>query len=128
MAGLWILGSCVAFPYPQIHNFMSVIPRDGERPGEREVHSLEEGQDDLARVILAGFERSSGVRATLVKGGNQTLIHRSGEQRFHPFNFMLDPDPPCSDRQAAVKPWELVDDTAVDDGFRAWAGFASAGP
>jgi hypothetical protein len=104
VVGLFILGSGVAFPDAQIHNFASQIHRSSTE-SDSTVHSLEEGQDELATLVLDRFERSSGVRATLLEGWNHTIVTRDGEKRILPFNLLMDVDPPGVDRAATNPPW-----------------------
>lgn len=100
--GVFLLGSGVAFPDRHIHNYVVPIPRDLPSHAETDLQTLDEveGMEALAAVILKQFERSSGVRATLVYGGAREILKRDGSKRIYPFNFLLTPDPPFADREA----------------------------
>jgi len=105
--GVMLLGSCVAFPDRRIHNYFLRIPRGMDPHIAMEVQTLDEieGMDKLASVVLRHFERSSGVRATLVHGGGREILRRDGSRRIHPFNFMLAPDPEGAGR--STRDWWL---------------------
>jgi hypothetical protein len=93
VVGLMLVGQGVAFPHAQVHAFSTTIPRDGTShlAGLR-VTSQEPDQEDLAALILRLFERSAGVRATLIRVGSRDLIVRDGSRRVLPFNLLMDPD------------------------------------
>jgi hypothetical protein len=93
VVGLLLVGQGVAFPHPQIHAFSTAIPRDdvGEFAG-LVVASEAPDQEDLAATILHRFERSAGVRATLIRVGARDLIVRDGSRRILPFNLLMDAD------------------------------------
>jgi hypothetical protein len=91
--GVIFVGSCVAFPHPQIHVYASALSRDVSREEAVRVKSLVD-LDELARVVFDRFERSSGVRPSLLRVGRTTLLHRGGARRILPFNLLIDNDPP----------------------------------
>lgn len=64
---------------------------------------------EFATLVLERFERSSGVRATLLHGGRQELIRRDGKKRIVPFNLLLDADPPGFDRNSNDR-WSDIGD------------------
>lgn len=99
IVGLVLLGSAVAFPHPTIHNFVLGLPRGVEVSEEFSVDS--ELDDAFATTVLKRFERSSGVRATLLLDGQgNRIVHRAGQQRILPFNLLMDADPPAIDRDS----------------------------
>jgi hypothetical protein len=100
--GILLVGSGVAFPHRNIHVFVMPVERDRDADADIELQTLnaEEGMQELAALILGHFERSSGVRATLLYGGARELVRRDGNKRILPFNLMLDPDPVQFDREA----------------------------
>jgi hypothetical protein len=72
VVGVLLVGSAVSFPDPESHHYCTPVYRDGEPSHERSVISDEE--HPLAGPILEHFERSSGVRAILVRDpSNKTL-------------------------------------------------------
>ena len=96
--GVFLVGCGVAFPHPQIHCFASPIPRGAPAIVDREIRSLEPDQDELAAVVLERFERSSGVRPTLLQIGSRTVLRRDGSRRVLPFNLLMDVDDESADR------------------------------
>jgi hypothetical protein len=101
VTGIVLLGSGVAFPHRNIHAFAHVIHRDVAANSELALRSLDgEGMEEIAGLVLDRFERSSGVGATLLKGGERTVLLRDGRRRILPFNLLLDRDPPLLDREA----------------------------
>jgi hypothetical protein len=90
---LLLLGCGVAFPDRTIHCYMLPVRRR-EHGVPDHVFSQNEGQDDYAKLVLDRFERSSGIRPSLVYGGNRVIIRRDGTRRILPFNLLLDADPP----------------------------------
>lgn len=90
--GLIVAGAGVAFPMPVTHCFLATIERDNSL-AELQVESIEEDMTDIAPTVFDRFGSSSGVRATLLQVGKATLVHRLGERRIDPFNFLVDRDP-----------------------------------
>jgi hypothetical protein len=105
VAGIALLGCGVAFPHPEIHCFSSWLHRDASEHDEVVVASANPGQDELASEVLKRFDRSSGVRATLLSIGDEIALLRDGGRRLLPFNLLLDPDPPGLDRNSTAAPW-----------------------
>lgn len=103
--GVLLVGCGIAFPHSQIHCFATPIHREVGDDYELAVASIEPDQDDLAGVILERFERSSGVRPTLLKAGDQTLVRRDGSTRIWPYNLLMDADRPELGRYATDAPW-----------------------
>jgi hypothetical protein len=98
VSGLLMFGQAVAFPDRQIHVFASRIERGGSGSSSGRVDSLEgEAMQHVAELVLARFERSSGVRATLLRVGNRDLVRRDGSRRILPFNLLMDVDPEFGD-------------------------------
>lgn len=109
VTGIVLVGAGVAIPDRNIHMFTHAIHRDVAPDSELQLHSLEgDAMAELAGLILDRFERSSGVRATLLKGGERTVLLRDGRRRILPFNLLLDRDPPYLDRETPEKPWDLA--------------------
>ncbi len=102
VSGIMLLGCGVAFPHRQIHGFITPLIRGVGPDDERQLRTLDEtdGMEDLATLVLDRFERSSGVRATLLQGGSREIIRRDGRKRILPFNLLLDSDPVGFDRNA----------------------------
>jgi hypothetical protein len=99
IVGLILLGSAVAFPHPAIHNFVLVLPRGVELSDEFNVESTLDNA--FATTVLKRFERSSGVRATLLLDERRNVIvRRVGQQRILPFNLLMYADPPALDRNS----------------------------
>jgi hypothetical protein len=90
--GVFFVGSCVAFPHREIHIYASAMPRDASRDDQTSVNSIV-NLDELARLILERFERSSGVRPSLLQVGRRTILKRDGTKRILPFNLLIDADP-----------------------------------
>lgn len=92
--GLLLAGTGVAFPDRNLHVFQAVQPREAAaESGHAEVQSLRDGMHELAEAVLGRFERSAGVRPTLVQVGRRVLINRDGALPIAPFNLLLDSDP-----------------------------------
>jgi hypothetical protein len=102
VSGIMLLGAGVAFPHRQIHVFALPITRDTPLDTGRQLQTLDEteGMAEFASLVLDRFERSSGVRATLLHGGHQEIVRRDGGKRIVPFNLLLDADPVDFDRNA----------------------------
>lgn len=93
--GLMVVGAAVIVPDPRIHYFHARLPRvDLDHRDELPVLSLED--DPSAAPILTAFERSVGVRPTLLVSpdGEMPILNRDGSRRIFPFNFMVGPDSP----------------------------------
>ncbi len=94
--GIMFAGSVVAFPHRNIDVFLIQIPRGYRANDPREVRS--EMNDELAGLVLARTEASSGVRATLVRGlirgKRRQVLRRDGSDRIPPVNLILDRDLP----------------------------------
>lgn len=103
--GVILVGCGVAFPHSQIHCFSTAMGRDQPLDADIALHSTEAEQQGLAELILERFERSSGVRPTLLGVRNRTLIRRDGSRRILPFNLLMDVDAPGFDRLAEDVPW-----------------------
>lgn len=103
--GVLLVGCGIAFPHSQIHCFATPIHRDVGDDYEVGVASTEPDQDDLAGIILERFERSSGIRPTLLKVGDQTLVKRDGSARIWPYNLLMDADRAEFGRHATGAPW-----------------------
>jgi hypothetical protein len=112
--GIMLIGAGVAFPHRQIHVFAMPITRDTPIDAGRELQTLDEteGMAEFASLVLDRFERSSGVRATLLHGGRQELIRRDGKKRIVPFNLLLDADPTGFDRNSNDRWRDIGRDTA----------------
>jgi hypothetical protein len=105
---VFLVGCCIAFPHSQIHCFATPIHREVGEDYEVAVASMDPDQDELASIILERFERSSGVRPTLLKIGQRTLLKRDGSARIWPYNLLMDADHPQFDRHATDAPWNAV--------------------
>jgi hypothetical protein len=103
--GVFLVGCGVVFPHRQIHCFATPLPRDLPAGAELGVISVDPAQDDLATLVLDLFERSSGVRATLLQVRGQKLLLRDGSVRFFPFSLLMAPDPEPLGRHATDAPW-----------------------
>lgn len=94
VAGVLFIGQGIAFPHCEIHCFAVGIPREHDASTAVVVQSLEgEAMQQVAEFVVARFERSAGVRATLLRVGRRDLILRDGSRRILPFNLLMDPDP-----------------------------------
>jgi hypothetical protein len=92
--GILIVGSGVAFPDRRLHVFQAALAREGANSSQRvQVQSLETDKQELAELVFARFERSAGVRPTLLQIGRRTLIYRVGQRAIDPYNLLLDADP-----------------------------------
>lgn len=100
VAGVVLIGCGVAFPHRNIDCYVVPIERDHPPDAERVVASQEDDMDDVARLVIERFERSSGVRATLLYGAQRLILRRDGSRRILPFNLLLDADPPQFERSA----------------------------
>lgn len=94
VAGVLFVGQGVAFPHREVHCFATRIEREHDSNSKVAVESVEgEVMQQVAELVLARFERSAGVRATLLRVGKRDLIKRDGSRRILPFNLLMDPDP-----------------------------------
>jgi hypothetical protein len=92
--GILIVGSGVAFPDRRLHVFQAALSREGADSSETvQVQSLETEKQELAELVFARFERSAGVRPTLLQIGRRTLVSRMGQRAIDPYNLLLDADP-----------------------------------
>jgi hypothetical protein len=104
LLGVALVGSAVAFPYPDIHNFVmwAVAPRSGS--GEMEFQSSV--SEELGRTVFDRIEQSSGVRACVVRATlaarSSVVLLRDGTQRILPFVFLGEPDPVDMIRQSGL--------------------------
>jgi hypothetical protein len=93
--GIIFVGDAVAFPHANIHSYSLISPNGAEPEGESIVRST--ASDTRAMAVLERFERSTGVRATLLSArterGQIELLRRDGTRRILPFNLLLDEDP-----------------------------------
>jgi hypothetical protein len=103
--GVFLVGCGVAFPDPQIHCYATPIHRGTGINDDLEVASIEPNQGDLAVTILELFERSSGIRPTLLQVGSRVILRRDGAQRIWPFNLLMSADHPTLGREATSAPW-----------------------
>jgi hypothetical protein len=101
VVGISLVGCGVAFPHAEIHCFSSWLHRDATEDDDLIVASANEGQDELASLVLNRFERSSGVRPTLLQFGEEIGLLRDGRRRILPFNLVMDPDPRGIGRSAS---------------------------
>jgi hypothetical protein len=106
--GIALIGSAVAFPYPDIHNFIFFqLRRDANSEADNGGSERDDGNAmeyhsdldaDLARKVFERVDRSSGVRASVVRGettsGLVDVLMRAGAQRILPYILLIDPDPP----------------------------------
>lgn len=109
VAGLILVGTGTVFPDRTLHGYQLAIPRDAGSE-ERDFESRDENPAgaELGRTVFDVFERSSGVRATLLRvkspgGGRRTLVVRNGSRRLSPFNLMLDGDLPAAREKLATQ-------------------------
>jgi hypothetical protein len=64
--GLIVVGAAVVVPDPRIHYFHALLPRLELSDGESELPVISLEDDPAATPILDAFERSSGIRPTLL--------------------------------------------------------------
>lgn len=105
VAGVVLVGCGIAFPHRNIDCYVIPLARDHPSDAEVVVSSREEDMDDVARLVIERFERSSGVRATLLYGAHKEILRRDGSRRILPFNLLLDADPREFERSA----WDARD-------------------
>src|SRR5206468_12079797 len=95
VGGVALVGSVVAYPMPEVHNFAYFARRGASGRGAVEYKSRVD--ETLARTIMERTNASAGVRATAVRWHWQSraydLIFRAGERRIFPYNLILDVDP-----------------------------------
>jgi hypothetical protein len=106
IVGLILVGCGVILGDPQIHCFTAPLHRAARPADPFIVQSAASvpGADEAAGMIFRAFEQSSGVRPTLIRAGDRTLLHRIGQQRILPFNLLLAPDPEGLGRERANAP------------------------
>jgi hypothetical protein len=106
LLGVVLIGSAVAFPYPDIHNFLmwGVVGADGE-----DIEFRSELDDAVARTVFERIDASTGVRATIVRGSPgggrqpQPVVLRDGSRRILPYVLLIDRDPdPMSHRAVPI--------------------------
>lgn len=95
VAGIYLVGSVLAFPHQNIDVFVSGIPRGYRSTDRREVRS--DLEDEFAKTVLERMEASSGVRATVlygrIRGKRRQILLRDGSERIPPFFLLVDRDP-----------------------------------
>lgn len=97
--GIMLFGAAVAVPSAEIHYYDIILPREhlDEWDVESRVLSLE--GNPLGQPIFDAFQRSAGVRPTILLGPNgprgkrQPLLLRDGRRPILPFNLLIGPDP-----------------------------------
>ena len=94
-----VLTSTERFPHAEIHHYASVLHRDVKDASKPQVSSLEQGLGKLPRLVLERFERSSGVRPSLLLGDEKPIVYRDGSCRILPFNLLMGVDPPSVARR-----------------------------
>ncbi len=98
--GVMLIGAAVAVPDPEIHYYDILLPREElvAKETDPSVVSLEDSP--LAEPIFEAFERSTGVRPTLllnpfgIRGSHERLLFRDGSRPIFPFNLLIGSDPP----------------------------------
>jgi hypothetical protein len=128
LAGIILLGDCLAFPDPILHSFTSVVAAsafDADHVSRLAIRS--ETDNAFAGNVLRRFEDSSGVRATLLCAtegeARIELCRRDGQQRILPFNLLVDSDPPVGpSRRASETPEEINDPVSVTSLTRSMFG------
>jgi hypothetical protein len=103
--GLVLLGCGVILGDPQFHCFSSRISRRARKADKTTVRSSHPREHEAAALALEAFERSSGVRPTLLKVGKRTLLRRDGNERIMPFNLLAAWDPPGVGRSDDMPSW-----------------------
>ncbi len=99
VVGLVFVGSAVAFPHAEIHNFANYAPRGLDLAEPPFVESTLD--EHFATLVRKRFEHSSGLRLTLLRGpAAHDLLRRDGTRRIVPYNLLMDDDPPSVDRQS----------------------------
>lgn len=112
VVGLVFVGSAVAFPHADIHNFANYAPRGADLAEPPPVESTFD--EHFAMLVRERFERSSGLRLTLLRGpGGHDLLRRDGRRRIVPYNLLMDDDPSSVDRRSE---WGLATPTMKSDG------------
>jgi hypothetical protein len=98
--GVMLVGAAVALPVPEIHYYDQRLPREELLNGPIELPVVSLEGNPLAEPIFDAFERSTGVRPSLlldphgIRGKRQQLLLRDGSRRIFPFNLLVDADPP----------------------------------
>jgi hypothetical protein len=105
--GIILVGGGVSWPDARVHFFVTALGRDAPAEADLELDSVEPEPEmkELAGLVLGVFERSSGVRPTLLAAGDEILIRRDGSRRILPFNLLMDSDRLGFDRQSEDFPW-----------------------
>ncbi len=112
--GVTLIGSAVAFPHPDIHQFiMWGIARESEdddredafysevspESGEEAVALHSAVSEEMGRAVFDRVDRSAGVRASVVRAAvlreqrPREVLVRDGTQRILPDVLLIDPDP-----------------------------------
>jgi hypothetical protein len=127
--GVTLVGSAVAFPHADIHNFvmwgMAGAAGDGDEEdvfyseidpeaGEERVALYSAVSEEIGRAVFDRVDRSAGVRASVVRATvlgearPQDVLMRNGAQRILPYVLLIDPDPvdDIRDSELALTPRE----------------------
>jgi uroporphyrinogen-III synthase len=97
--------------------FTISIIRESDSDSAVVVESLEgEPMQEVAELVVNRFERSAGVRATLLRVGKRNLIIRDGSRRILPFNLLMDPDPDSTVPLASLDAADEAGRAIVDSG------------
>lgn len=99
--GIMLFGAAVAVPSTEIHYYDIILPREELDAGAMETPVLSLEDNPLGQPIFDTFQRSAGVRPTLLldpaggpRGRRQPLLVRDGRRPILPFNLLIGPDPP----------------------------------
>lgn len=105
--GIILVGGGVSWPDARVHFFATALGRNAPAEADHQLDSVEPEPEmkELAGLVLGVFERSSGVRPTLLAAGDEILIRRDGSRRILPFNLLMDSDRPGFDRHSEDVPW-----------------------
>jgi len=108
LSGIILLGDAIAFPDPVLHSFFTAWSSDSTLDRSEPISVASEVNSAYAIDVIGRFERSSGVRATLLcaNDGNtrRVLLRRDGSRRILPFNFLVDEDPPVVQKDLSNTP------------------------
>lgn len=98
--GVILLGAAVAVPVPEIHYYRVVLPWE-ELTAIEEKPTVFSGENHpLAEPVFEAIEDSTGLRPSLIvnpygpRRRRQRLLSRDGSRAIHPFNLLIDRDPP----------------------------------
>jgi hypothetical protein len=99
IAGVILVGAGVAIPDSRIHHYNFILPAGADPEDAGEFRSLEsEAIGDIGQLVMKRFERSSGLRPTLMSDPSLVsaapVLDRDGSRRWFPFNLLIDEDPP----------------------------------